>query len=257
MYRPLAALAFELVLYVGSSQNSTAPSYSAASIVNSATGTAGALAPNTIASIYGSNLAYETAGFYSKSVGGMPRELAGVHVFVAGIAAALYYVSPQQINFLIPHDLRPGDMNVFVAREGTAGPQIRITLHDMGPGIYQRATGIVSCTHSNGSVISKDHPARPGEIVVVYGTGWGRTNPDIGDDMSMMTAPLAQLSAFRVLVAGTALGVTSVSYAGVTPGYPGLYQVKFNLPPHVLPNPEIRVAVGDQTSPANLKMPLQ
>src|SRR5690349_5573807 len=94
----LAALALGLPLGAESSQQSTAPSYSAASIVNSATSKPDALAPNTIAALYGVNLSYATAAFSPKSVV-MPRELAGVRVFVAGMAAALYFVSPQQINF--------------------------------------------------------------------------------------------------------------------------------------------------------------
>jgi len=68
---------------------------------------------------------------------------------------------------------------------------------------------------------------------------------------------LAQRSAFRVVIAGKALAAASVSYAGVTPGRPGLYQVKFQLPLQVALNPEIRVAIGDQESPPNLVLPLQ
>jgi uncharacterized protein (TIGR03437 family) len=252
----LAALALGLPLGAESSQQSTAPSYSAASIVNSATSKPDALAPNTIAALYGVNLSYATAAFSPKSVV-MPRELAGVRVFVAGMAAALYFVSPQQINFLIPDNLRPADVDVFVAREGTAGPHMKITLHDVGPGLYQSGPGIVASVHANGSTITKNRPAWPGETVMIYGTGWGRTNPDVGEsDISMIPAQLAQLGAFHVLVAGKALAPTSVSYAGVTPGRPGLYQVKFKLPLQVIANPEIRVAIGDHASPPNVRLPL-
>ncbi len=62
----LATLAFGLPLGAGSSGSSTAPSYSTASIVNSATNTADALAPNVIASIYGTHLSYNTAALSSR-----------------------------------------------------------------------------------------------------------------------------------------------------------------------------------------------
>ena len=58
---PRAALVSGLLLSAGNSSRAASPSYSAASVVNSATNTADALAPNTIASIYGVNLSYDTA----------------------------------------------------------------------------------------------------------------------------------------------------------------------------------------------------
>ena len=252
----LASLALGLPLGAESSQQSAAPSYSTASIVNSAANTADALAPNTIATIYGANLSYATAALAPKAAV-MPRELAGVRVFVAGMAAALYFVSPQQINFLIPGNLRAAGVDVFVARDGVAGPHMTIMLHDVAPGLYQSGPGMVASVHANGSAITKDRPARRGEAVMVYGTGWGRTNPDLsGSDINMMPAQLAQLSDFRVLVAGKALAPTSVSYAGVAPGHPGLYQAKFQLPLQVTSNPEIRVVIGDHASPPNIRLPL-
>jgi uncharacterized protein (TIGR03437 family) len=132
----LAALTFGLPLLA---QSSTAPSYSVASIVNSATNTAAALAPNTIATIYGVNLAYGTSGLSSSGspIGYLPQELADVRVIVGGQIAFLYYVSPQQINFLIPDNLRPGDMELVVARQGTAGPQVQIAVSAAGPGLYE------------------------------------------------------------------------------------------------------------------------
>src|SRR4051812_47056135 len=75
--------------------------YSAASIVNAATQTANALAPNTIATVYGQNLATEAYGVNPGDLTGgtMPITLRGVSVLVRGIQASMFYVSPGQINF--------------------------------------------------------------------------------------------------------------------------------------------------------------
>jgi uncharacterized protein (TIGR03437 family) len=257
MHRALslpAALAFGLPLLA---QSSTAPSYAAASIVNSATNTAGALAPNTIATIYGVNLSFGTAGV-SSVAGYLPQELANVRVIVAGQIAYLYYVSAQQINFLIPDNLLPGDVELVVARQGTAGPQAQIALSAAGPGLYEWEPGMIASTHADGSIITQAHPAQPGETVVVYGTGLGLTNPDVGGgEISMIPAQIVQLSDFHLWVAGAALASTSVDYVGVTPGTPGLYQVNFKLPKQVASNPEIRIAIGSQSSPSGLKLPVQ
>ncbi|HUJ23528.1 MAG TPA: hypothetical protein VLX58_18470 [Bryobacteraceae bacterium] len=240
--------------------SSTAPDYSAAGIVNSATYSAGALAPNTIASIYGTNLSWDTAAVTSADLaqGALPTALAGVRVFVAGLEASLYYVSPQQINFLVRSDLRPGDMDLFVAREGTAGPHVQITVHDAGPGFYQWDPGMIAATHADGTVITKDHPAHPGEVVVLYGTGLGRTDPDPGNGViSMIPAQIEDLADLQVLVAGAVLDRGSVYYTGVTPGTPGLYQVNLKLPAHLTSDPEIQVVIGGAASPHNLRIPVR
>src|SRR5437763_1147710 len=88
-----------------------APSYSLASIVNAASNIPGNLAPNTLATIYGANLSYSTRGISSSDIraGALPVVLDGVRVYVGYAPAPLYYVSPTQINFLIPVDPKPGE----------------------------------------------------------------------------------------------------------------------------------------------------
>src|SRR5277367_58753 len=101
-----------------------APSYTTAGIVNAASYSGDALAPNTIASIFGTNLAFKT-GIVSSSDfqnGGLPLTFANVTVYVGGLAAGLYFVSPKQINFLIPNILLPGSTTLAIVRDGVAGP---------------------------------------------------------------------------------------------------------------------------------------
>jgi uncharacterized protein (TIGR03437 family) len=254
----LATLACGLPLCAQGSPGSTSPAYTAASIVNSATSTPGALAPNAIGSIYGTNLSFDTAGLPGGTIDTLPDELAGVHVFVGGTTAGLYYVSPQQINFLIPANLRPGTTDCFVTLDGTAGPQVSITVATVGLGLFQFQPGLISAIHANGSAITTSHPAQPGETVLIYGTGWGQTTPPaVNGQASAVPAPLADLKDFKVLVNGAPLPAASVLYAGLVPQWPGLYQVKLQLPKSVTANPEIRIAIGDQSSPAGLKLPVQ
>jgi uncharacterized protein (TIGR03437 family) len=251
----LLALAWGIPLCAQGSPGSTAPAYTGTTIVNSATSSADALAPNTLATIYGTNLAYST----STSTGGLgpgtllPQELEGVQVYLAGSPVSLYYVSPEQINFLIPADLRPGETDLFVALDGSAGPHTPITLHDVGPGLFESEPGVVIATHADGSLVTKSQPARQGETVTVYGTGFGPINPDAPISIPV---PITDISSFHVLVNGTALPGASVISVCSVPYTPGLYQATFKLPKSVTANPEIRVAVGELTSPANLKLTL-
>jgi uncharacterized protein (TIGR03437 family) len=242
-----------------SSRKSTSPAYTAASVVNAASNSADALAPNTIATLYGTDLSYDTDHSLSKNPNGsmLPDLLSGVRVYVAQYAASLYYISPRQINFVIP-ELHTGDMDFYVSRQGVAGPHVRITLRDVGPGLFQRAPGIIASTHADGSIITKDDPARAGETVVLYGTGLGDTVPvEVVGQFNMVAAQIQRLSDLRVTVGGATLNSASIQYAGVSPGSPGLYQVNVKLPKQLAPNPEILLTIGDQSSPANMILPVR
>jgi hypothetical protein len=127
-----------------SSKPRDAPIYSAASIVNAADNQSGALAPNTIGTIYGKNLAYNTAALTADEVHGgiLPTVLTGsaeVRVFINHYPADLYYVSPTQINFLVPPDLLPQPALFQVVIDGQYGtsPPIQFTLAAAAPALFQ------------------------------------------------------------------------------------------------------------------------
>ena len=256
----LAALALVPVACSQTSETSAAVLYTAAGVVNSASDAPDALAPNTIATVYGTGLSYDTqsAFFTMPESGKMPTLLAGVRVYVNATLVPLYYVSPTQINFLVPTELQPGDVDFFTFLDSRHGPHVKITLHDAAPGLYPWGAGMIASTHADGSVITKDHPAHPGETVVIYGTGLGRTRPELQTGLiEMVAAQILLLSELKVMVAGTALDHQSIQYAGITPGIPGLYQVNLVLPKQLAPDPEIRLSIGAQVSPPGMRLPVR
>ena len=235
-----------------------APSFSTDSIVNSANGSSTSLAPNVIATILGSNLAFttESASVDPTTGGTLPNKLGGVQIRVANIIAPLLYVSPTQINFLIPAALLPGKYNLSVVRQSTAA-QASITLLDVAPAIFLVDEGKPAAQHADGTLITKDAPAQPGEIIVVYGDGLGQTDPPQVDGVEpSVAAQILLLDRFRVLVDGQALPSTSVLYAGITPGYVGLYQINLRLPQVVTSAPELRFGFGDNMSQEGLRLPV-
>lgn len=255
----LAALISAPVLRAADSRRFLTPFYSAASIVHSATNAPASFAPNTIATLYGTNLAAGTRALTGDDVinGLLPTTLAGVRVFVSGTPAHLYYVSPVQINFLIPSSFRAGDYDLWITRDGAAGPIVRITLRDAAPGLFQLDPWTALATHADGSLLTPQKPAAPNEVVILYAAGLGRTNPDvIVGRVASIAAPLRALSDFRIVFAGRTLETWRTAYAGIAPGFAGLYQINVQLPGEWTGEPEIRAAVGEEISPAALKLPV-
>jgi uncharacterized protein (TIGR03437 family) len=233
------------------------PSYTTQSIVHAATQTAEALAPNTIATIYGTNLAFDTVIANTNPGAVLPTTLAGVSVVVNGLLANLFFVSPTQINFLVPYDLTAGNVTVFVARQGIAGPVVQIQLNSTAPGCFEW-NGLILAAHLNGALISAASPATPGEIVVIYVAGLGRTSPDtISGKLVTSAATIVAASQTQVLLAGKPAPAANLLYVGLAPGFAGLYQINLRLPSDAALNPELRIQVGAQISPPGIPLALQ
>ncbi len=239
-----------------------APSYSAISIVNAASNQAGAYAPNTFITIYGANLAWTTRALGSGDVKGdtLPTVLpgTGVTVWVNNSPAHVYYVSPNQVNALLPSDLRPAVTQVRVQVDSTSGPPLTITLEAAAPAFFQMDAHTVIAAHADGSVVTADAPAVPGEYVVLYATGLGTTIPRATyGEIPAKAAPLADMANFGLTLDGVRIDKARIVYAGVAPGFAGLYQVNVQLPEDAGADPEIRLVVGTALSPAALHLPVR
>lgn len=245
----LAALLFRSGLWADDSKDQ-APSFSSDSIVNSANGSSGSLTPNTLATVYGERLAFSTAEASLNGVGALPLSLASVHILVGSIPAPLLYVSPTQINFLIPADLLPGKVNVIVTRQATSS-QAQIALVDAAPALFlvEHATKLAAI-HADGKLITADSPAQPGEIIVIFGAGLGRTDPrQIDGVIPRAAAPILLLDRLTILLDDQRLPPGSIYYAGITPGFSGLYQINLRLPGEFTrKEPELRVVMGEESS---------
>jgi uncharacterized protein (TIGR03437 family) len=172
--------------------------------------------------------------------------------------APLLYVSDGQVNFLVPGNQLDGDVKVRVVREGVTGPEITVTLVDAAPALFQTAAGYAIAAHVDNSVIAPGSPAQAGETIVVYACGLGRTQPNPAPGAIPQSAAVIQgLSKLTVYLGGTAIDPARIQYAGLTPGSAGLYQINLVLPDDLGTDPEIRVAIADQSSPAGLKLAVQ
>jgi uncharacterized protein (TIGR03437 family) len=229
-------------------------------MVNASNYTPGPFAPNSIASIFGSGLARSSQGLTADAIldNTLPVELNSTRVYVMDSPAPILYVSDGQVNFLVPGNQLDGAVRIRVVREGVTGPEITVTLVDAVPALFQTPAGYAIAAHLDNSLIAPGSQALAGETIVVYACGLGMTRPNPAPGVIPMSAALIQrLSDLKVYLGGTAVDPASILYAGVTPGSAGLYQIDLVLPGGLGTDPEIRVAIADQSSPPGLKLAVQ
>ena len=251
-----------LAALVLAQSSGSGPYYTADSIANSAANVTGLYAPNTFVTIYGQNLAYTTRALSASDISGnmLPTVLGttGVRVLINNIPANIYYVSPTQVNLLIPTSLIPGPVMVQLVVDGLAGPAIPILLQSAAPSLFQLDAVTVLGVHLDGSTITAASPAKAGEVVVLFASGVGPTNPAaIPNQIPQRAASVTPLSSFSMLINGAPLNPQQVLYAGVVPTFAGLFQINVLLPDDTPSNPQIQVGYAGIMSPAGKILPVQ
>ena len=192
------------------------------------------LALGGIVSVFGQNLA--SSPTFSSSLP-LPKTLAGVSMNIGGLAVPLFYSSGGQINAQVPMELSPNPryQAVITVNQGVSGTPVVagtevITLVDSSPAVFTadssgKGQGAVLL---NNILADAKSPAHAGDVVVIYCTGLGATLPAVA---SGTPAPGSPLSHVVRPVTATIGGVpATVQFAGLSPGFVGLYQVNVQIP---------------------------
>jgi uncharacterized protein (TIGR03437 family) len=226
-------------------------------VVNGASFTVG-IAPNTFITINGSNFSTVTDS-WTVTGGILPTSLDGVSVSIGGLPAYVNYVSPTQINALTPANLTDQFPMITVTNSvGTSVAQLAISSEYM-PAFFTWPGNQVVATHTDFTFAAKNGtfpgvttvPAKPGETIILYGTGFGPTSPAtplglvVPSDQTYSTTAAAtvELNLVPATVYGTALA----------PGFAGLYQLAFQVPPALSDGDyQLFATVGEP--PANVPM---
>ncbi len=247
---------FVLAVLAGRAVWAQAPAYTAAGIVNASDYSPGPFAPNSVLSVFGTNLSWASAA-WTGGGGDVSLQVAGTAVYVDEMPVFVLYVSPSQVNFIVPSNTTGSAATVRVVREGATGPDVTVNLVDAAPALFN-ISGFAIATHADGTLLTAASPAQPGEIIVIYATGLGETVPNPGPyEVPGATAPIEWLSSLVVSLNGMALPSSLIQYAGLTPGCVGLYQINLQLPPDALSNPTIQVAVAGRSSAGPLEIAVQ
>lgn len=185
------------------------------------------VAPGSIASAYGSFGNVATTSLESLSP--MPTTLAGVRVRVNGVDAPLYFVSSGQINFVVPAGTPEGRQTVEVLQSTGVINRGSVNIYAIGPGLAQsntETTGQGILQNQDFSVNSQTQRARRGEVIQIYATGCGATNPASQDGRPPVTLSPAAAEVKAYIDVREA----AVAFAGAHPQFPGICQVNAVVP---------------------------
>lgn len=229
-------------------QNGVVPIYSSVPVVQS----------GSWVSIYGSNLA--SGDFIWNN--DFPTSLGGVSVTIDNKPAWLWTVSPTQINLQVPDDPTTGPVSVVLTTpSGTATSSV--TLAPYGPsfsllGDGKHAAGEIATPNGtgaygggtydldgpSGAFSYNTRPVKPGEILVLYGVGFGPTTPFVPAGQIFFGSAPAN-SPVAITIGGVAANVV---YAGITEA--GTFQFNVVVPDApVGDQPLLAIVNGIQTPP--------
>jgi uncharacterized protein (TIGR03437 family) len=243
---------------------------SPAGIVNAASFVAGQpVAPGSIVAIFGQQLASQLA---QADTVPWSTSRANVSVTFNGVAAPIQFVSPSQINAQVPWEAFPagaGSGSVIVTNNGAVSAPESVVVNSIAPGVFQAsghaiAVNVTDPTSARYGTIAAPSGSIPGlttfpaqlnDFLFFYATGLGPVDSPVqsGHDSSDKTR-------FVVTTPVVLLGNTParVLFAGLSPGYPGVYQVNISVPQVPAGNTvPLQVQSGGFTSPDSTNIAVQ
>lgn len=173
------------------------------------------LSPGSWVSIYGANLAAAPQTAQSAT---LPTMLGGVSVTVGSVAATLRYVSPSQVNALIPSDIGiPSNTVVpMVVTSGGGSASYNLRLTRDAPAIFtQDGSGLGLALLFDGQ-FKPLTIVHPNDVLILYATGLGPV-----DGSGRLVDPVQVYLGERK---------AQVLFAGAAPGLPGVYQLNVVAP---------------------------
>jgi uncharacterized protein (TIGR03437 family) len=229
----------------------TTPTVTAGGVVHAASDLAGVpIAPGSLITVYGSNLSNATG---LSSTLPLPDEQNGTKVLLGNLPLPILYTSSGQINVQVPFNTPVNTQyQISVQRDSVLSVPEKLVISSAQPGVFtvnQQGTGPGIIFKSDGVTLAQGStPAIPGETVVMYCTGLGAVSPPVPEGTPAPSSPLSNtVNPVTVTIGGQN---AFVSFSGLTPGFPGLYQINAVVPAGVAGDAvPVLVSVMGQTAP--------
>ena len=198
--------------------------FTAASVVNAASFRP-ELSPGSLATVFGSGL---------NGAGG------STEVEVAGLPAQVLASFPFQVNFVIPPGVTPGSQPVTLRSPYGSFAQT-VEIRPASPAVFFLSATQPAVVNQDGSLNTPSTPATRGEAITVYATGFGAV-----ERRGNLDHVVATVSA---TLGGRPVGV---QFAGLAPGYIGLYQLNLIIPADMAPglSQDLRLSVAESNAAA-------
>jgi len=170
------------------------PYVAPSAVANAAGGDTGSVAPGSVISVFGVNLAQGTV---VGPAGPLVQTLGGLTVHISDRLLPLFFVSPTQINAQLPADFTPGQQTITLSGTGQPDVQTSVTIASDAPGLFQQPVNgqsVAVAFHPDGTAITADSPAQQGEIIMIYGTGFGPTTPARPEGLPVASSPAVSIT---------------------------------------------------------------
>lgn len=247
--------------------NPAAPCTSAAPTVDHviSAGSFGArtdFAPGSWLEIYGANMGGALKLWEGSDFNGVnaPTSLDGVGVKINGRDAYTWVVSAGQVNAQAPDNEGAGPLNLTVTNCAATSAPISVTQARAAPGMWAPPTFTSNGKQLLGALTPDgttyigniagltSRPAKPRETLIAYGVGFGATNPPIAPGV-IVGQQNATAETFTMTIGGAP---APTSYAGLAPGFVGLYQFNFLVPDVPDGDQPVVIKLGNNTLPQTL-----
>jgi uncharacterized protein (TIGR03437 family) len=226
---------------------------------NAASGVGTYVAPGGLVSIYGTLLSDQSG---QPNTAPFPKTFNGTQVLVGGVSLPLRYVSATQLNAQVPFEIAANtDLQLTIQRDNTISVPLSVVVAPAQPAIYTQDSsgsgpGVIIDATQGYQVVTVQAPAAAGDVLVIYCNGLGAVNPPVPTgNLAPSVEPLARTeNPVTVTIGGVA---ASVSFAGLAPGFPDLYQVNVTIPSGVGSGnavPVVLTIAGQSSPPATVSI---
>jgi uncharacterized protein (TIGR03437 family) len=219
------------------------------------------VSPGSWVTILGTSLAANTRPWAAADFAGstLPVQLDGVGVKINGKPAYVAYISPSQINVQAPADGALGPVAVEVSDNGAIGSASAAMLQTASPAFFLWSGKYAVATRPDFSLVgpaglfpgAATVPAKPGDTIILWGTGFGATNPAVSPGVVPPSNPVASVASPVTVTIGN-IPATVIGCA-LAPGNAGLYQVAVQLAASIPDGDQPLIAqVAGMQSPSNV-----
>jgi len=253
--------------------------------------TVNTISPRSIISVFGKNFSTTTTLFPElDGNGNLARALGGTCLEMNGERLPIFAMTPGQINAqasasqaLGPASFRVitncDTANALLSKAATITPRAlnseveTATVETATPGFFLfpplEDDGLIAARFNADAVavapagmfndqFGPSRPAQPGDIVVLFGTGWGPTTASLGTgQLATGAAQLLPDANPTVSFGGIFLAQDDVLYVGVTPNTAGLYQLAIRVPAVAIAgNYQVVLTVYGKSTPVGPVVPV-